>query len=312
VSLPHLSPPAYRRVTLFALLALCVIVVSGAAVRLTGSGLGCPQWPNCNTGHLSPHGETGYHGAVEFLNRVFTGLVSIAVILAVLGSFVRVPRRRDLTWLSFGLVVGVLAQIVLGGLTVIYGLSPPWVMAHFLLSMVLLADAVVLYVRAARPDGVLRPVVAPEVRAMGAILIAFTSLALFTGTIVTGTGPHGGDENVKRLDFYVTDVARLHGIAENLLLVCVLVTMWMLHRTRAPSVVRHDANVLLVVLVAQAAVGYTQYFTGVPVLLVGVHIVGAVCVWVAMLLFVLGLRRVTSPDTVQPSRPVPARVLTAS
>ena len=311
VSLPRLSPSAYRRVTLFALLALCVIVVSGAAVRLTGSGLGCPQWPNCDTGHLSPHGQTGYHAAVEFVNRVFTGLVSIAVILAVLGSFVRVPRRRDLTWLSFGLVVGVLAQIVLGGLTVIYGLSPPWVMAHFLLSMVLLADAVVLYVRAARPEGAVRPVVAPEVRTMGWLLVAFTSLVLFTGTIVTGAGPHGGDENVKRLDFYVTDVARLHGVAENLLLVCLLVTMWLLHRTRAPSAVRRDANILLAVLVAQAAVGYTQYFTGVPVLLVGVHIVGAVCVWVAVLLFALGLRRVTTPTSVETSSPAPEPVLAA-
>src|SRR5262249_22803241 len=155
---------------LFALVALGVIVVSGGAVRLTGSGLGCPQWPNCDAGHLAPHGETGYHGAIEFVNRVFTGLVSFAVIVAVLGSFIRVPRRRDLTWLSVGLVVGVLAQIVLGGLTVIYGLSPPWVMAHFLLSMVLLADAVVLHVRASRPDGVARPVVERRVQRMGWLL----------------------------------------------------------------------------------------------------------------------------------------------
>src|SRR3954447_5219993 len=143
-----LSADAYRRVTLFALVALGVIVVTGAAVRLTGSGLGCPEWPNCDTGHLSPHGTTGYHGAVEYVNRLFTGLVSVLVILAVLASLARDPRRRDLTWLSIGLVAGVVAQIVLGGLVVIYGLSPPWVMAHFAVSMALVANAVVLHHRA--------------------------------------------------------------------------------------------------------------------------------------------------------------------
>jgi cytochrome c oxidase assembly protein subunit 15 len=309
---PRLSPAAYERITLFALVALGVIVVSGGAVRLTGSGLGCPQWPNCDAGHLAPHGETGYHGAIEFVNRVFTGLVSFAVILAVLGSFIRVPRRRDLTWLSFGLVVGVVAQIVLGGLTVIYGLSPPWVMAHFLLSMVLLADAVVLHVRASRPDGVARPVVEPRVQRMGWLLVAMTAVVLFTGTIVTGAGPHGGDENVRRLDLSVTTAARIHGVAENLLLVTVLVTLWLIVRTHAPKVVRHDANVLLVVLIAQAGVGYAQYFNGVPVVLVGIHIFGAVCVWVAVLRLALGMRRVDDRTVVPAKIAAPEPALTAT
>jgi cytochrome c oxidase assembly protein subunit 15 len=287
-------------VTWFALAALGVIVVTGATVRLTGSGLGCPEWPNCDTGHLTPHGGTGYHGAVEFVNRAFTGLVSLLVILAVLGSLVRTPRRRDLMWLSLGLVAGVLAQIVLGGLTVRYGLSPPWVMAHFLVSMLLVADAVLLHHRAGLPDGQpVHPVVAPEVRAMGRVLIVAAALVLTTGTIVTGAGPHGGDENVHRLDFFVPDVARIHGIAENLFLVAVLATMWLLVRTRAPAPVRRGANVLLLVLCSQAAVGYVQYFTGVPVVLVAVHIVGAVAVWVAVLQFVLRLHApapVTTPE----------------
>src|SRR4051794_4357467 len=145
---------------------LAVIVVTGAAVRLTGSGLGCPEWPNCDTGHLTPHGDTGYHGLVEFVNRMFTGLVSIAVIVAVLASLRRTPRRRDLTLLSLGLVGGVLAQIVLGGLTVIYGLSPPWVMAHFLVSMVLVATAVVLHHRAGI-DGATRPAVSERTMRLG-------------------------------------------------------------------------------------------------------------------------------------------------
>src|SRR4051812_27491183 len=192
-----ISPGVYRRVTLAALVALGVIVVTGAAVRLTGSGLGCPGWPNCDAGHLSPHGDTGYHGAVEFVNRTFTGLVSVAVIVAVLGSLVRRPRRADLTWLSLGLVAGVIAQIVLGGLTVKYGLSPPWVMAHFLVSALLVADAVVLHHRAGLPDGAaVLPAVSERVRWMGRIAVGACAVVLTTGTVVTGTGPHGGDENV--------------------------------------------------------------------------------------------------------------------
>ena len=286
-----ISPGVYRRVTLAALVALGVIVVTGAAVRLTGSGLGCPDWPNCDAGHLSPHGDTGYHGAVEFVNRTFTGLVSVLVIVAVLGSLVRRPRRADLTWLSCGLVAGVIAQIVLGGLVVIYGLSPPWVIAHFIVSMFLVADAVVLHHRAGLPDG--RPTVtavATGVQRMGWVLVAACAAVIATGTIVTGAGPHGGDENVRRLGIAVTDAARIHGITENAFLVAVLVTLWLLSRTGAPAQIRHNGNVLLAVLFGQATVGYIQYFSGVPVVLVAVHIVGAVVVWSATLFFVLGLR----------------------
>ena len=286
-----ISPGVYRRVTLAALVALGVIVVTGAAVRLTGSGLGCPNWPNCDAGHLSPHGDTGYHGAVEFVNRTFTGLVSVLVIVAVLGSLVRRPRRADLTWLSCGLVVGVIAQIVLGGLVVIYGLSPPWVIAHFIVSMFLVADAVVLHHRAGLPDG--RPTVtavATGVQRMGWVLVAACAAVIATGTVVTGAGPHGGDENVRRLGIAVTDAARIHGITENAFLVAVLVTLWLLSRTGAPAQIRHSGNVLLAVLFGQETVGYIQYFSGVPVVLVAVHIVGAVVVWSATLFFVLGLR----------------------
>ena len=149
VTLPRLSPTVYQRVTLFALVALGVIVVTGGAVRLTGSGLGCPQWPNCDAGHLAPHGETGYHGGGRVrepdLHRARLGRGHPRRARLVLP---RATRGATSPGSSFGLVVGVLAQIVLGGLTVIYGLSPPWVMAHFLLSIVLLADAVVLHVRA--------------------------------------------------------------------------------------------------------------------------------------------------------------------
>jgi cytochrome c oxidase assembly protein subunit 15 len=289
VQVPQVSPAAYRRVTLVALVALGFIIVTGAAVRLTGSGLGCPTWPSCEKGSLVPRGATGYNGVVEFANRMITGVVSVAVILAVLGSLRRTPRRRDLTWLSISLVAGVFAQAVLGGISVLVDLEPPFVMAHFLLSIVLVWLAVLLHHHAGEPDGARYPVVAPEVRTMGRVLIAATILVLFTGTVVTGAGPHGGDDKAERLSFFVPDVARIHGIAENLFLLAALVTLWLLHRTGAPAPVRRRAQVLLAVLVAQAAVGYAQYFTGVPVVLVGIHVLGAVCVWVAVLAFHLGL-----------------------
>ena len=289
--IPRLSPGAYRRVTFAALVALGVIVVTGAAVRLTGSGLGCPDWPNCDPGHLAPHGDTGYHGYVEYVNRLFTGLVSVLVALAVLGSLRRAPKRNDLTWLSIGLVVGVVGQIGLGALVVIFDLSPQLVIAHFVVSMLLLANGVILHHRAGLPDGVrLVPAVAPRVARMGWVLLVLCAVAIGAGTVVTGAGPHGGDEDVRRLGFAVTDVARIHGIAVMLFLGAVLFTLWLLNRTGTSPSVRHHLTILLAVLCGQATVGYVQYFSGVPVVLVAVHILGAVLVWVATWQFVLGLR----------------------
>ena len=157
--IPRLRPSTYRTITLVAAILLGIIIVTGGAVRLSGSGLGCPDWPNCSPGRLTPRGASDVHAMVEFVNRMFTGLVSFAVIVCVLGSLLRDPRRRDLVWLSLGLVAGVIAQAVLGGLTVLFELQPPFVMAHFLLSLVLLTNALVLYQRAGQPPGAARPIV---------------------------------------------------------------------------------------------------------------------------------------------------------
>ncbi len=148
-----LTPSIYRRITLVAGILIAIIIVTGAAVRLTNSGLGCSSWPNCEAGQLVAHPESSTHQKIESANRLFTGLVSVGVIAAVLGAFLRRPRRRDLLWLSGGLVAGVMGQIVLGGITVLVDLHPAAVMSHFLLSMLLLADAIVLYHRAGIPDG---------------------------------------------------------------------------------------------------------------------------------------------------------------
>ena len=304
---PHLSPEVYRRITLFAAVLLAIIIVTGGAVRLTDSGLGCPSWPNCSAGRLTPHSASDYNAMVEFVNRMFTGLVSITVVVAVLGSLVRTPRRRDLVWLSVGLVVGVFAQAVLGGLTVLFELKPQFVMAHFLVSIVLLTNAIWLYWRAGAPDDatVSRPVVTSRVVALSRVLVVVAAAVLVTGTIVTGAGPHSGGgrrDDVTRLDLSIPEVARLHGTVVMIFLGLVLVTFWLAWRDRAPEAVRTRLTVLLVVLVAQAGVGYAQYFNDIPPLLVGIHIAGATAVWSAVMWFALGCwERVAPPPAGLPT-----------
>lgn len=299
----EISAAAYRRITLLALVALIFIIVTGGAVRLTGSGLGCSDWPTCEENQFLPDLE--YHALVESVNRAITGLVSVAVALAVLGALLLRPRRRDLIGLALGLVAGVAGQVVLGGLLVWYHLPPLLVIAHFLLSMVLVANAVVLHHRAGSPA---RPGAPGGGRTRTAanltrLLLAVTVLAIVTGTLLTGAGPHGGDTDVERLPYDIPSLARLHGGAMALC-AAVALLLWAgaergtfglrrgAHR-RAP----HAAAARAVVLVigAQAAVGYLQYFTGVPPLLVGIHIAGAALLWTAVLRLHLAAREAPAP-----------------
>ena len=286
----RLSPGTYRKITLLAVWALAFIIFTGGAVRITGSGLGCPNWPTCSSTHLVAPWR--YHAMVEFGNRIVTGAVSIAVILAVLGSHFRVPRRRDLTVLSWGLVLGVLAQIVLGGEAVRHQLAPPYVMGHFLLSMLLLWDALVLHHRAGQPDAPTAPALALVPReqiAMARCTQAAAALVIVLGTVVTSSGPHGGDPKAKRLPYTVHDVARLHSGAVWLLCALTVATLWIMVRGGAPGQVVRRGEAFLVALVAQGGIGYLQYFTGVPAWLVAIHIALATAVWAMVVRFNLGL-----------------------
>ena len=290
VRVPRISPVTYRRIALVSVVLLAVIIVTGGAVRLSGSGLGCSDWPNCEQGGVfPPRGTADVHAMVEFVNRMFTGLVSIGVIVCVLASMARVPRRRDLVWLSVGLVAGVIAQIVLGGLTVLFELRPEFVMAHFLVSLVLLANALVLYRRASEPVGPPRSGVDDRVRTMAWALLAVAAVVVTTGTVVTATGPHGGDEKAKRFAFDLFTVTRIHGTTVVIFLGLVLGTLWLLRRTTAPRDVHARLGLLLVAVVVQGAIGYTQYLIGIPELLVGFHLAGATAVWSATVWFILGL-----------------------
>jgi cytochrome c oxidase assembly protein subunit 15 len=291
------APATYRKITLLSLFALGFIVVTGGAVRVTGSGLGCPDWPTCDEGRFVAPLET--HALIEFVNRTVTGAVSVMVIVAVLAALRRRPYRRDLVRLAAGLVLGVIGQIVLGGLVVLFHLYPPLVMGHFVLSMVLVANAVVLHDRAGRPDDADPvpvaepvPVVGAELRQLGSWLVVWSAVVLGLGTVVTGAGPHAGSHEgqfVERLPFAVREAARIHAVAVWILLALTLYTLWRARRDRAPASVQARGGVLLAVLCAQGAVGYIQYFNNVPAALVAVHIGGATALWVAVLRYRLGL-----------------------
>jgi heme a synthase len=290
---PHLSPLAYRRITIVAAILLAVIIVTGAAVRLTDSGLGCPVGVSCPKSQLQAHGPTSEHATIEHVNRLFTGLVSVAVILAVLGSLVRVPRRRDLIWLSWGLVAGVFAQAVLGQLTVAFDLRPPFVMAHFLLSILLLSDALVLVRRSGQPDGPGHAVVSHRTEVLGRVLVGLATVVLFTGTVVTGAGPHSGGgkhDDVARLDIKLENAARVHSGTVWIFLAAVLVMVWLVARDRAPRTIRTRVTILLVLIVAQGAIGYIQYFNDIPAFLVGIHVAGAAAVWCTTVMLLLAMR----------------------
>ena len=276
-----MSPKVYRIVCGAALGSLCVIVFTGALVRLTGSGLGCEDWPRCNESKFVD--VSSGHTFIEQANRLFTGVVSASVIAAVLVSHRVRPRRPDLVMLAWSLVGGVVAQVVIGGIVVLTGLNPYANMAHFLVSLVLIASALMLYRRAAvsGSDRWWRDVPSTEFRAL-MFLVTAALTAIVTGTVVTATGPHAGDENAVRFGFALESVARVHGAAVMISLVVLLVLMW--RSRRLPDVEYRDSLATVVFVgFAQAGIGYLQYFTGVPVVLVAAHIVGAVSFFVAVL-----------------------------
>ena len=295
-----ISALTYRRITIAALALIGLIVVSGAAVRLTGSGLGCDDWPNCSDGDLLKFGNPNQ--TIEQVNRLFTGMVSVAVIAAVLGSLRRRPYRRDLVWLSLGLVGGVLGQIVLGGITVLVDLHPLAVGGHFVLSMVLLVDATVLVWRASRGPGPNRPRAAPIDVNLSRVAVFTASMLMITGPVVTGSGPHAGDAAAKRFDFFIPDVVRIHSVNMWIFLSVAVILLLRLARSGASADIMRRGYRMLLTIVVQGAIGYTQYELGIPPWLVILHIAGATFVLGTTVWFHLGLSAPVSEDpTAEPT-----------
>jgi cytochrome c oxidase assembly protein subunit 15 len=304
------SPAAVHRAFVAALVCNVGIVATGGAVRLTASGLGCPTFPRCTDSSLVPTREMGVHGVVEFSNRLLTFALSAVVVGAIVVAWR--AGRRDLRVLSGLLFAGIVAQALLGGITVLTGLNPVTVMSHFLLSMVLIAVATLAAERSAGQPVPERVLVAPALLLAGRVLVGVTGLLLVAGTVVTGTGPHSGDKHAThRLPFSLVEVTQLHADLVWLLVGLAVGVAFALRATTAPSSVRRRAGGLLVVVLAQGTVGYLQYATNLPIGLVAVHVLGACLVWVAALWLALGMtERVrpvgTSPDGSRESSAAPA------
>lgn len=286
-----MTPSTYQRSTYFALVALIGIIITGASVRLTNSGLGCDDWPNCNSEKLID--VSSAHAAIEQVNRLLTGVVVLAVAVAVLGSYLRTPRRRDLVWWSWSLVVGVFANAFLGAVTVWVDLHPYAVQGHLLLSMALIASGAVLVRRSSEPDDVRRErVVSSSTSQLVRGLALGTTVAVVTGTVVTGAGPHAGDENAVRLNVDIPSAARVHGASViATLLVAVLLVLRCRRSQPDREFLRAGLSRWLTVAVMQAVIGYVQYFTGVPELLVLAHVAGASVLYVATTQLVLDTAR---------------------
>lgn len=297
------SPVAFQRLAAASAVLLAAIVVTGGAVRLSGSGLGCHSWPNCERGELIP--ASGLHPWVEMGNRLVSAAVGIVVVATALAALVRSRRRRDLTLLAWGLVGGFVLQAVIGGLSVIYKLSPGWVMAHFLASMLLLWDAIALWVRAQpgwSPDRLLAP--RPEIRWLARGTAAVAAVVLVAGTVVTGSGPHAGDPHaVHRFGFPLDNVAQAHADLAFLLTGLVVATVVALRLTGAPAAAQRAGKWLVALLAAQVAIGLTQYALHLPAGLVEVHLAGATLIWSTAL--VLNFR-LTAPEPLAQTTVVPA------
>ena len=270
------------------------IVVTGGLVRLTGSGLGCPTWPQCVPGSFTPvpHQEQGIHKLIEFGNRTLTSVVGIAAILVILAVWRWAPQRRSLRLLSFLPLLGVVAQAVLGGVTVLTHLHPATVASHFLLSMLIVMLSALLVHRAGEGDAAPTPLVRSEVSLLARVTVGVGAVVLALGTVVTGSGPHSGDAaHPTRFGFDPRSVSWLHADAVMLFLGLVVAVLVAVRLTTAEAGPRRAWTAVLVVTLAQGLVGYTQYFTALPEALVAMHMLGA-CLLVAALTFgVLSLRR---------------------
>ncbi len=301
-------PRWIRAIFVANLVAQSAIIVTGAVVRLTGSGLGCPTWPQCVEGSYTPTArqEEAFHKYIEFGNRLLTFVVviiAIAVLVAVLMNArsrkrSAIPQRPAIIILAIIPFIGTAAQAVLGGVTVLTGLDPLIVSAHFLLSMVLVTAAVVLVARSGdlgdQPVFHLTP---KPVRFLTWLLVSVAALVVVLGVITTGSGPHSGDEQSEaRFSFDPQTVSWLHADAVFLfigLLIGLLISLILFNSTGS---MRKRAVLLIALTLTQGGIGYIQYFTGLPSALVAVHVLGAVLTWIAVLFIPFSMRTRGAPE----------------
>lgn len=278
-----------RPLAIASLVVNVLIVLTGGVVRLTGSGLGCPTWPRCTGESFTPHGAMGIHAAIEFGNRMVTFLIA-AVAIATLYVAWRTGRPA-IGRLALVLALGVPAQAVLGGITVRTHLNPWTVSLHLVLSLAMVCVAVLLLHRVGEPD-------TPATRAVPAgvdWLVKTTFVVgwavLYLGTVVTGSGPHAGDADAPRNGLDPRSVTQLHTDVVFLLVGLTIALVLVLRSVDVPPRLRDAAYALLIVELGQGAIGFVQYFTGLPVVLVTLHLLGAALTAAAMTWVLLGIRQ---------------------
>ncbi|QCB22013.1 heme A synthase [Streptomyces sp. WAC04189] len=285
------DPRTVRRAALVALVMSVVIVVTGGAVRLTGSGLGCPTWPKCTEDSLTNTSEMGVHGVIEFGNRLLTYVLCAAVGWAIIAARSQKPFRRGLTrlgWAQFWIVMG---NAILGGIVVLVGLNPYTVAAHFLLSTALIAVATVMWQRTREGDAAPRPLVGKAIQQLVWVLVVVSVLLIAVGTVVTGAGPHAGDSSeVERMPIDWETVSKVHAVLAWVVVTLTFALWFVLKAVDAPKGPLARTRDLFLVLLAQGVIGYVQYFTDLPEILVGLHMFGSCLVWIATLRVLLALR----------------------
>lgn len=312
--------PRWLRGVFFAnLVAQTAIVVTGGLVRVTGSGLGCPTWPECTAGSLTPTDSQAeaWHKYVEFGNRTLTFVLGILAIAALVGAIAwgrglraqHRPGRRPVVLLACVPLLGTIAQAVLGGVTVLTGLNPVTVALHFLLSAAIIAGTLLLWWRSGEPAD--QPVVklgVPAVRVLTKILLVLGFVVLVLGTVVTGSGPHSGDADASsRFPFEARTVAWLHADLVILFIGLSVGLLVALSVTNAPKQATRAVWLVLGFSLAQGVVGYVQSFTGLPWPVVATHLLGACLVWIMLVRVPLTLRTRGVPAESGPAEPVPAQ-----
>jgi cytochrome c oxidase assembly protein subunit 15 len=305
------APRWLRGIFMANLVAQIGIVVTGGVVRLTGSGLGCPTWPECVEGSYVPttRQEEAWHKYVEFGNRLLTFVLAALAVAAIVGALAWWRRQRrvgDARGAVLALaaipIIGTIVQAVLGGVTVLTGLNPWAVATHFLVSIAIIAGCVVLVYRAGETgDQPVTRLVRPEVRLLGWALVAVTAVVVILGVVVTGSGPHSGDADTEaRFGVDPRTVAWLHADSVLLFLGLTVGLIVALRVTHAPARTMRFALALLVVSLAQGVIGYAQYFSGLPWVLVAIHMLGACLVWTLAVFVALSMRARGVPAAINP------------
>ncbi len=277
--LPGTVNTAVRRLAVLSLIGQTVLVVTGGAVRLTASGLGCPTWPRCTADSLVNTPEMGIHGIIEFGNRLLTfALAAVAVMMLVYLWNLR-RERRDLFLLALGLLASIPAQAIIGGITVLSGLNPWVVGLHFLVSMALVVLATLLvnrvYGRTGRAQTAELAALPGAARPVMMAVAVFAAVAVCLGVVVTGAGPHAGDANAPRNNLDWDLFSHIHAVPAYLVTAGALFGVYLVIRAGIRGPFRTGVLLLLGVTLLQAVIGFTQYYNGIPELLVGAHMLGA-------------------------------------